>query len=160
VLFIASMTVRELDDRILERCAGRRLDEDKDTHGDEDDYRKLCNKLMRLMLDQELFVFVYRDGVEGNNDASERELRDDATARKTGRTSKTPAGAKRRTINSSVLRSIGKQIASFTLAGVIAEVKQSMIRGKSCFEDVAKAAARQTQPGILNRVVLQADIHG
>jgi transposase len=152
--------VGELDDRILELCAGRWVDEDKDTQGDEDDYRKLCNELMRLMLDQELFVFVYRDGVEGNNNASERELRDDATARKTGRTSKTPAGAKRRSIISSVLRSIGKQIESFTLAGVIDEVKQWMIRGKSCFEDVAKAAARKTQPGILNRLVLQADSPG
>jgi transposase len=152
--------VGELDDRVLELCSARWFDEDTDCEGDEDDYRKLCNELMRLMLDEELFVFVYRDGVDGNNNASERELRDDALARKTGRTSKTPAGAKRRSIISSVLRSIGKQIDSFTLTGVIAEVKQWMIRGKSCFEDVAKAAARQTKPGILNRLVLQADAPG
>ena len=77
------------------------MDGDRDCEGDEDDYRKLCNELMRLMLAGELFVFVYRDGVDGNNNASERELRDDATARRTGRTSKTPAGAKRRSIISS-----------------------------------------------------------
>lgn len=152
--------VGALDDRVLELCSARWLDEDKDGEGDEDDYRKLCNELMRLMLSEELFVFVYRDGVDGNNNASERELRDDAMARKTGRTSKTPAGAKRRSIISSVLRSIGKQIDSFTLTGVIEEVKQWMIRGKSSFEDVANAAVRQTKPGILNRLVLQADAPG
>jgi hypothetical protein len=152
--------VGELDDRVLELCSARWIDEDKDSEGDEDDYRKLCNELMRLMLDEELFVFVYREGVDGNNNSSERELRDDTMARKTGRTSKTPAGAKRRSIISSVLRSIGKQIDRFTLAGVIEEVKQWMIRGKSCFEDVAKAATRQTQPGILSRLVLQADTPG
>lgn len=149
--------VGELDDRVLELCSARWCDEDKDCQGDENDYRKLCNELMRLMLGEELFVFMYREGVDGNNNASERELRDDAMARKTGRTSKTPAGAKRRSIISSVLRSIGKQITTFTLSSVIAEVKQWMIRGKSCFADLAKKAERQTQPGILNRLILQAD---
>ncbi len=85
--------VAALDDRVLELCSARWLDEDRSCEGDEDDYRKLCNELMRLMLAQELFVFVYRDGVDGNNNASERELRDDALARRTGRTSKTSSGA-------------------------------------------------------------------
>lgn len=146
-----------LDDRVLELCWNRWGDENRDCEGDEDDYRKLCNELMRLMLAEELFVFVYREGVDGNNNASERELRDDATARRTGRTSKTPAGAKRRSIISSVLRSIGKQVEAFTLANVIAEVKQWMIRGKSCFAELASKAATQTTPGILDRLVLKAD---
>ena len=149
--------VPELDDRVLELCGDRWVDENRDGEGDEDDYRKLCNELMRLMLAEELFVFVYREGVEGNNNASERELREDATARRTGRTSKTPNGAKRRSIITSVLRSIGKQIPEFTLAGVIAEVKQWMIRGKSCFRDLASTSSRQTEPGILDRLILKAD---
>lgn len=149
--------VPDLDDRILQLCAARWCDEDTNCEGDEDNYRKLCNELMRLMLSQELFVFVYRDNVEGNNNASERELRDDALARKTGRTSKTPAGAKRRTIISSVLRSIGKQVKKFTLTDVIAEVQQWMIRGKSCFQKQAAKAKRQTSKGILDRLILQAD---
>ena len=149
--------VADLDDRVLELCGDRWSDEDRDCEGDEDSYRKLCNELMRLMLGEELFVFVYREGVDGNNNASERELRDDATARRTGRTSKTPSGAKRRSIISSVLRSIGKQVEVFTLASVIAEVKQWMIRGKSCFEELASEAANQTTPGILDRLVLEAD---
>ena len=149
--------VPELDDRVLELCWDRWGDEDRDGEGDEDSYRKLCNELMRLMLGEELFVFVYREGVEGNNNASERELRDDATARRTGRTSKTPAGAKRRSIISSVLRSIGKQVEVFTLASVIAEVKRWMIRGKSSFAELASKAAKQTTPGILDRLILDAD---
>ena len=110
------------------------------------------------MLAEELFVFTYREGVDGNNNASERELRDDAMARKTGRTSKTPSGAKRRSIISSVLRSIGKQISVFTLENVISEVKHWMIRGKSCFTEAAEKLGRQTQPAILDRLVLQADV--
>jgi hypothetical protein len=149
--------VPELDDRVLELCVARWVDEDTDCQGDEDDYRKLCNELMRLMLAEELFLFVYCDGVEGNNNASERELREDALARRTGRTSKTAKGAKRRSILTSVLRSIGKQIPEFTLAGVIAEVKQWMIRGKSCFRDLVSDAARPTEPGILDRLILKAD---
>ncbi len=149
--------VAGLNDRVLELCGDRWRDEDRDCEGDEDSYRKLCNELMRLMLREELFVFVYRDGVDGNNNASERELRDDATARRTGRTSKTPSGAKRRSIISSVLRSIAKQVETFTLANVIAEVKQWMIRGKSCFQEMASKAARQTPAGILDRLVIDAD---
>lgn len=105
----------------------------------------------------ELFVFVYREGIDGNNNASDRELGDDATARRTGRTSKTPAGAKRRSIISSVVRSIGKQVEVFALASVIAEVMQWMIRGKSCFEELASKAANQTAPRVLDRLVLEAD---
>jgi transposase len=149
--------VAALDDRVLELCSNRWSDENRDCEGDEDDYRKLCNELMRLMLAEELFVFVYRDGVDGNNNASERELRDDALARRTGRTSKTPSGAKRRSIISSVLRSIGKQVNDFTLEQVISEVKQWMIRGKSCFKELASGARRQIEPGVLNRLILQAD---
>ncbi len=57
--------------------------------------RRLVHEIMRLMLTRELFVFVTTDGVEGNNNASERELPDDAQRRDTGRTNKKPRGAQR-----------------------------------------------------------------
>jgi len=44
-----------------------------------DDYRLLCNEIMRLMLDRELFLFVDSEVVDGNNNVFERELRDGAT---------------------------------------------------------------------------------
>ena len=149
--------VSELDDAIFELCGARWVDDNTDVEGDANDYRLLCNEVMRLMLDSELFVFVYSEGVAGNNNASERELRDDAMARKTGRTSKTPVGAKRRSIITSVLRSIGKQLEAFTLEGVIGEVNKWIIRGRSCFQQQAAKLDRTNAKGILDRLVINAD---
>jgi hypothetical protein len=47
-------------------------------------------------------------------DEAERTLRGPALARKTGRTNRTPAGARRRTIIVSVLKSPRNHLASFT----------------------------------------------
>lgn len=152
--------VAQLDDEVLELCAGRWIDESTDGDDVENDYRRLCNELMRLMLDQELFVFVATADVEGNNNASERQLRGDALARKTGRTSKTPRGAKRQSIISSVLQSVGKQLESFTLERVIDEIQVWMIRGRSRFKEQVEASglsppARNTS--LLDRLILEAD---
>ena len=152
--------VGELDDEILELCVERWVDESTDGDSVENDYRRLCNEIMRLMLDQELFIFVTEEGVEGNNNASERQLRGDATARKTGRTSKTPAGAKRQSIVSSVLQSIGKQIGELTLQGVISEVQRWCDEGKSCFQRQAEASGLSPPPSeasLLDRLILNAD---
>ena len=132
--------VSELEETLRALCRERY--EDKSTDGDEveEDYRRLCNELMRLMLAGELFVFVTTAGVEGNNNASERQLRDDATARKTGH------GAKRCSIISSVLQSVCKQLGSFTLESLIAEVKSWMHRGRSCFQDEAEASSQLSNP--------------
>src|SRR5438034_11586328 len=76
--------------------------------GPDNDYRLLCNEVMRLMLSEQLFTFVTAapvtmpDGestpVAGTNNEAERTLRAAAEARKTGRTSKTLRGARRQTI--------------------------------------------------------------
>ena len=76
--------VAELDDELLELCYARWVDEEQEMEGPAGDYRRLIQEIMRLMLAQELFVAT--DGVEGNNNPSERELRDDAQRRDTGRT--------------------------------------------------------------------------
>ena len=155
--------VAELDDELLALCSPRWLDESQEAEGVEGDYRRLVNEIMRLMLAQELFVFVTTDGVEGNNNPSERELRDDAQRRSTGRTNKTPKGAKRQTIITSVLRSLGKQLSEFTLDGVIAEVQRWADRGRSCFTDQAKAVGLSRPPpvakqrSLLDRIILDVD---
>ena len=131
--------VAELDDELLALCSLRWMDDNQDAEGVEGDYRRLVNEIMRLMLAQELFVFVTTDGVDGNNNASERALRDDAQRRDTGRTNKTPNGAKRQTIISSVLRTLGKQLKQFTLDSVIAEVQRWADCGRSCFTYQAQA---------------------
>lgn len=155
--------VGELDDRILALCHSRWIDESTEAGGVEGDYRRLVHEIMRLMLAQELFVFVTTVGVDGNNNSSERELRDDALRRNTGRTNKAPNGAKRQTVLSSVLRSLAKQLSRFTLDAVIDEVKRWLVKGRGCFTDQAqKANLSPSAPGLakdhlLTRIILDAD---
>ena len=118
---------------------------------------------MRLLLRKELFVFVTTEGVVGNNNASERELRDDAQRRDTGRTNKEPTGAKRQSIIASVLRTLGKQLSDFTLDSVITEIQRWAERGRSCFTDQAKAAGLNRPPpdaeqrSLVDRIILHVD---
>ena len=155
--------VTELDAELLALCSPRWLDENQETEGVEDDYRRLVNEIMRLMLAQELFVFVTTAGVDGNNNASERELRDDAQRRDTGRTNKEPSGAKRQTIVTSVLRTLSKQLSEFTLDSVIAEVQRWADRGRSRFTDQANAVGLSRPPpdakqrSLLDRIILDVD---
>jgi transposase len=157
--------VAELDDELLELCGARWFDDNTSGSETENDYRRLCNEIMRLMLAEELFVFVTAAAADGNNNAAERQLRDDALARKTGRTSKTPAGAKRRSVISSVLQSIGKQVGSFTLDSVITEASRWMHKGRSCFADQISSRGlgppgnkrSSEQKSLLDRIVLGAD---
>ena len=159
--------VAELDDELLELCGERWLDDDTSGSEIENDFRRLCNEIMRLMLGQELFVFVSEVGVVGNNNAAERQLRDDALARKTDRTSKTAHGAKRRSVISSVLQSIGKSLDNFTLESVIGEAQRWLREGCSCF--TREVEARGLSPpvndsiegasgiSLLDRLILRAD---
>lgn len=155
-----------LDDELLSLCSTRWLDDSTEGDEVENDYRRLCNEIMRLMLAEELFTFVTTAGVDGNNNVSERQLRDDAMARKTGRTSKTTNGAKRQSIISSVLQSIGKQLEAFTLAGVIAEATRWLQRGRSCFQEMLDqqkieprrpSAAGKAERSLLNRLIIDVD---
>ena len=135
--------VAELDDSILELCGPVWGAELPKLEGAADEYRLLCNELMRLMLDKQLFTFVTAAPVTspngevalvgGTNNESERTLRSPATARGNGRANKTPAGSRRQTIVVSVLESLRKYLSAFTLATVIEEVTQWLIDGKSCF---------------------------
>ena len=98
---------------------------------------------MRLMLAEQLFTFVTAAPVEtptgevvpvaGTNNEGERTLRSAAEARKTGRTSKTLRGARRRTIVLSVLESLRQHLSAFTLSSVIDEILRWSDAGKSCF---------------------------
>jgi transposase len=154
--------VTELEDELLALCSMHSL-ESSETDGVEDDYRRLVNEVMRLLLMKELFVFVTTEGVVGNNNASERELRDDAQRRDTGRTNKKPTGAKRQSIIASVLRTLGKQFSEFTLDSVLTEIQRWAERGRSCFTDQAKAAGLTRPPpdskqrSLLDRIILDVD---
>jgi cell division protein FtsB len=154
--------VTELEEELLVLCSVHSL-EGSETEGVEDDYRRLVNEVMRLLLAEELFVFVTSEGVDGDNNVSERELRDDAQRRDTGRTNKKPTGAKRQSIIASVLRTLGKQLSEFTLDSVLAEIQRWAERGRSCFTDQAKAAGLNRPPpdaeqrSLLDRIILDVD---
>lgn len=135
--------VAELDDQVVELCGGVWSADLPPLEGPDDDLRLLCNELMRLMLDGQLFVFVtaaditFPNGktqpVGGTNNEAERTLRGPAEARKTGRTNKTPRGARRQTIVVSVLESLRLTVPNFTLPNLIEEIRKWGRTGKSCF---------------------------
>ena len=132
-----------LDDKILELCGPMWVAELPPGEGPQDDYRRLCNELMRVMLAEQLFTFVTAEPVEkpngetlavsGTNNEAERTLRSPAMARDTGRTNKTVAGARRQTIIVSVLESLRQHLSSFTLSSVIQEIRRWSETGRSCF---------------------------
>jgi hypothetical protein len=121
--------------------------------GSLDDYRKLCNELMRLLLDGQLFVFVTaaattapngkQQAVSGTNNEAERTLRNPAAARDTHRTTKTVRGARRRTVIVSVLESTRQYLAQFTLPTLLAEIERWTIRGRSCFTEQLQKLKRK-----------------
>jgi hypothetical protein len=140
--------VTALDDRILELCGPMWSAELPPLEGPDNDYRLLCNEVMRLMLVKELFTFVTASPittptgkvvpVAGTNNEAERTLRNPATARDTGRTNKTVAGTRRRTIHTTVLESLRCYLAEYTLSSVIGEVQRWLDTGHSCFARMLK----------------------
>jgi hypothetical protein len=100
----------------------------------ERDFANFIDEVMRLCLAEELFTFVLEpELVDPTNNLSERQLRDPALARKAGRTNKTSTGAHRQSVIVSVLQSLRANLATFTLASVLAEVTHWMRDGISLF---------------------------
>jgi hypothetical protein len=140
--------VATLDDAIFDLCAPMWVAELPPGEGPEDDYRRLCNELMRVMLARQLFTFVTAEPaakpngetlpVSGTNNEAERTLRAPAQARDTGRTNKTALGARRQTVIVSVLESLRQHLSSFTLSNVIAEIRRWSETGRSCFARLAE----------------------
>jgi len=89
---------------------------------------------MQRLFDEELFTFVLHPEVEPTNNATERLQRNAALERKAGRTSKTAAGAQRRSILVSVLESLRANLEVFTLDSVLAEVQRWLAEGRSLFQ--------------------------
>jgi hypothetical protein len=156
--------VADLDDAIFELCAPLWLAELPPCEGPDNDYRLLANELMRLMLAQQLFTFVTaKPATQPNgatpplgatNNEAERTLRNPATARQTGRTNKTMAGARRQTILTSVLESLRLYLPTFTLSSVVAEIDRWIEQGRSCFAALLnKLKIRTPQQSVLDQVL-------
>src|SRR3954454_6924140 len=98
------------------------------------DLCNLANELLDRLMDEELFTFVLHPEVEPTNNVMERLQRGPALERKAGRTSKTAAGAQRRSVIVSVLESLRANLEAFTLDCVLAEVQRWLAEGQSLFE--------------------------
>ena len=93
---------------------------------------RLQNELVKGI--KALFVFVEHPEVEATNNRSERNVRREAEVRKGGRTSKTQAGAKRRSILMTVLATLNTRVPKFTLANLIEQVSRWAKEGYSIFK--------------------------
>ena len=125
--------VAEFEDRLWDLCAPYYRATTANPKPHEHDFVKLVNELLDLLLAKELFTFVLEPAVEPTNNRTERLHRGAALDRKAGRTSKTPAGAKRRTIIASVLESLRANLQEFTLSSVLEEVGRWVTEGISLF---------------------------
>jgi hypothetical protein len=140
--------VKGLEDEITDLCGPVWFAELPPLEGPDDDYRLLCNEMMRLLLAEQLFTFVTAAPVEtprgetrpvpGTNNEAEQGLGNPATARATGRTNKTVRGARRQTVICSVLESLRQYLPSFTLGSVVEEVARWARRGRSCFAELLR----------------------
>ncbi len=97
-----------------------------------------------------LFVFVKPPEVEPTNNRSERNVRREAEIRKGGRTSKTPSGARRRSIIMTVLASLQTRFTLFTLATLLDEVKRWMQQRRSTFQAELDALRKVQGTGSLD----------
>jgi transposase len=135
--------VEELSAKLVEICEPHQAVWEGPQTPDEKDYSNLVYELLRLDCANELFTFVIEPEVDPTNNVSERALRGAAEDRKIGRTSKTAAGAARRSILCSVLASLKKNLERFTLAAAVAEVLRWSQVGVGLFrEQLAEARAR------------------
>lgn len=124
--------VSELEGRLCQLCQPYwRQKPDMKPH--ERDFANLANELIERTMDEELFTFVLNPEVEPTNNLTERLQRSPAQDRKAGRTSKTAAGAHRRSVIVSVLESLRANLAEFTLQSVVDEVDRWMNDGVSLF---------------------------
>lgn len=124
--------VTELEGRLCELCDPHSR-QTPGTQPHEQDFANLVNELLERMMDQELFTFVLNPEVEPTNNLSERLQRSPAQDRDAGRTSKTAAGARRRSVIVSVLESLRANLPEFTLDHVLDEVQRWMKDGVSLF---------------------------
>jgi transposase len=125
--------VDRLADAVLE-CAGDRCaDTSTPTDDTERDFLNLTREIIRLLGEDELLTYVIHPEADGTNNESERSLRGAAQDRRTGQTSKTEHGARRRTVIASVLDSLRLSLPKLTLQAVVAEINRWEHEGGSCF---------------------------
>jgi transposase len=149
--------VADLEERLGALCRPHWRDTTPAMKPHERDFTNLVHELVDRMLDEELFTFVLHPEVESTNNRTERLQRGPALDRKAGRTSKSAAGAHRRSILVSVLESLRANLEQFTLASVLAEAQRWMQEGISLFarhwRAVLEASFAQQAQAVLEAAV-------
>jgi transposase len=125
--------VAELEGRLCELLQPHTHEITPEMQPHERDFTNLVNELGRLVMAEELFTFVLEPEVDATNNRMERELRNPALERKAGRTNKTAAGARRRSVIVSVLQSLRANLEDFSLTTVLEEIGRWMKEGMSLF---------------------------
>ena len=125
--------VEQLKARICNLCcrAGTLLEKET-MPGHEQTFIRLQNELVNGL--ESLFVFVAHPQVEATNNRSERNVRKEAIVRKSGRTSKSQAGANRRGIIMTVLATLNTRFQTFTLQALLDEIERWVDGGISLFQ--------------------------
>jgi transposase len=142
--------VTDLENRLWALCLPLREETTAKLAPPERDFRNLVNELTDRLMDGELFTFVVHPEVEPTNNCTERLQRGAAIDRKVGRTSKTAAGAQRRSVIVSVLESLRANLETFTLSSVLEEVQRWMTEGVSLFQRQWQAMQDDTPTMIPN----------
>jgi transposase len=140
--------VAELEGRLCDLCVPHQGGATADLSPPERDLCNLANELLDRLVDEELFTFVLHLEVEPTNNGTERLQRGPALERKAGRTSKTAAGAQRRSVIVSVLESLRANLKVFTLSSVLAEVQRWLEEGRSLFERQWQALLEATATAV------------
>jgi len=125
--------VENLVDAVCD-CTGDRFADGSPPSDDaERDFYNLTHEIVRLLGEEELFTYAIYPEADGTNNESERSLRQAAQDRRTGQTSKTAHGARRRTVITSVLDSLRVYLPKLTLQTVQTELHRWRQDGISCF---------------------------
>lgn len=136
--------VAQLEDRLCVLCRPYWRQATPAMRSDERDFANLVNELMERLFDEELFTFVLNPDVDPTNNLAERLQRSPAKDRAAARTSKTAAGAHRRSVITSVLESLRVNLPHFTLQNVLDEATRWMQKGISLFRRQLQAIAPMT----------------
>jgi len=120
-----------LQEKIRHLCVEAGQAVSKELPDDRQRFLRLQNELTECL--DNLFVFVEHPEVDATNNRSEQQARVEAQACKAARTSKTERGAKRRSIITSVLGSLQRTLAAFTLQSVLDEISRWCQIGMSRF---------------------------
>lgn len=126
--------VAAFEERLAGLCLHYQADGASATKPPEQEFANLVNELAERLTAEQLFTFVLNPEVEATNNLSERLLRSAAQDRKAGRTSKTSAGAGRRSVIVSILETLRANLPEFSFASVVQEVGGWMEEGFSLLD--------------------------